>query len=467
MTRKRSGSAAKPRSGLSETVRRAFDEFLALPTFIIGLFALLAGLTYWVDTGDVGWIEPLRSWVTRRLFVDASATADLLSTIAGGIITVTSITISLLLIALQQVAGSLTAEVYDQFLRRRHNQAYFGFFVGLALFTLLVLTTVNDGFNPVMGASAAVFLTGVAMYLLIVLLYTTINQMRPEEVIHEIQRLTLESRDNQLKFLEKTLRQPRLIDAPVVPVLADDSGYVARIDLDRLDTAVREAGGAGVEIRLHVSMGTYVAFGDVIASVTSGPDAADSLDESVRRALSLERQRNLPTDPANGIGQLEMIAWTSISTAKSDPGPGLLTIHALRDLLARGADQDDVPPQQVIPVIYEDNYNERLLDAFESLGVVATESMQHQSFGEILRAFTLLFDRLPPDQQMRVEDIILRLLSGLGDHILTARLDGELQALARALENAGRTSTASAVAEAREVLGRSVGEINSRATRIK
>lgn len=60
-----------------------------------------------------------------------------------------------------------------------------------------------------------------------------------------------------------------------------------------------------------------------------------SLESLIRKAVSLEYQRDLDTDPAYGIEQLVTIGWTSISTAKSNPGPGLLAIWNLRDLLAR------------------------------------------------------------------------------------------------------------------------------------
>lgn len=151
------------------------------------------------------------------------------STIAGGIITVTSITIWLLLLALQQLAGSLTAEVYDQFLRRRHNQAYFGFFVGLALYALVTLATVNEGFNPIFGATLAFLLTIIALYLLIVLLYTTINQMRPSEVIDEIHGHILSARQGQLRFIRRTRRASRQGGASRISVTSAKSGYVTNV----------------------------------------------------------------------------------------------------------------------------------------------------------------------------------------------------------------------------------------------
>lgn len=169
----------------------------------------------------------------------------------------------------------------------------------------------------------------------------------------------------------------------------------------------------------------------------------------------------------HGIGQLEMIAWTSISTAKSDPAPGIMAIHNLRDLLARWAGEGSVAPgEPASRVIYTDTVPARLMNAFESVAVVSTESMQHQTFAEVLRAFAVLFNRLPPNQQARTEDLILRILSGLGDHILTAPLEKELSALATTLADGGRTETAAAVRKARDTLARSVGSANSRSTRL-
>ncbi|MGI9088840.1 MAG: DUF2254 family protein [Chthoniobacterales bacterium] len=127
------------RRKLGETLRRAFAEFLTIPSLVIAGFLLLAVGGYALDHVALPMLEPLRALLRGRIFRDAKATSDLLGTIGGSLITVTSITFSLLLLAVQQSAATLTPQVYDQFLRRRINQIYFGFFVGLSLYTLVVL----------------------------------------------------------------------------------------------------------------------------------------------------------------------------------------------------------------------------------------------------------------------------------------------------------------------------------------
>lgn len=459
--------ASRADSDFPDAIRRAFAEFLTLPTLIIAGFFLLAAGSYALDRAGPTWLPRLHAWLQSHLFGSAQATSELLSTIAGGLITVTSITISLLLVALQQSAGAMTSMVFDQFLRRRINQVYFGVFVGLALFALLTLASVSEDFNPVYGALLAVLATVVALYLLILLLYTTINEMRPVEIIEAIHDHTLAARARQQAFIAKTRRGPRC-SAPVrAPLRARRHGYVTRINLEAIQTS---AGGAGgdVEVVLLVSIGSFVAFDDPMAEVlASTPDVAATIGEVVRKAVRLERQRDIALDAAYGIEQIETIGWTSISTAQSNPAPGLLAIRSLRDLLARwSSDEDDAPDPEPLPIVYPDNTLPRLMTAFETLAVVASESMQHQTFAEVIHAVTALLDRLRPEEQARAEDLVLRIISTLGDHVLTADLDAALAGLMSALTRSSRIRSAGAVRAARDGLAASIGQLNSRSTRV-
>lgn len=93
---------------IRESLRRAITSFLAIPTGVVALFVLLALGTYTLDQAQIAALRPTREFMVGHVVGDPEATSNLLGTIAGGIITVTSITFSLLLLALQQSAGSLT-----------------------------------------------------------------------------------------------------------------------------------------------------------------------------------------------------------------------------------------------------------------------------------------------------------------------------------------------------------------------
>jgi uncharacterized membrane protein len=453
---------------LPQTIRRAFAEFLKIPALIILAFLALAAAATALDYAYAGPGHPLHTALREYFFRNGQATSDLLATIAGSIITVLSITFSMLLLAVQQAAGALTHQVYDQFLRRRINQIYFGFFVGLAVYTLVILATVDQPYNPVFGATVALVLTLVALVLVIVLLYTTVNQMRPVVVIEKIHDHALRARERQLAWLRRVRPVAQSSGQFESPVTAAVHGYIVRIDVDALGAAAKAADGE-VEFLLRVPIGASVAFQDEIATIRADR-AADftQLADCVRAAVHIEQQRDLDADPAYGIEQLAIIAWTSISTAKSNPSPGLLVLHSLRDLLARwSAEPAEPSPSTVerVPVVYVDDVMMRLFDAFETLAVVASESMQPQTAAEFVRTFATMFHRLPAEHQSRAEDLIRRSLSALGDHVLTAELDAAFHELVAALNVAGRTGAATEVEAARHSLAATIGKLRSRSTR--
>ena len=452
-----------------ETIRRAFVEFLKIPTFVIAGFLLLAAVMYILDEARL--VNEGRGSQEKwgGLFSDAQTTRDFLGVIAGSIITVTSITLSLLLIAVQQGAASLTSLVFDQFLRRRANQLYFGVFIGLSLYSLIILSSITPFHQPVYGVMVAGAMTLVALYMLIILIYTTIDQMRPVVIIKSIHDLTLLARERQRDLLRSTRRSPRLRGVASTRVAVDRSGFLARIDVVAIAKAVT---GGETEVTILVSVGDYVAFDDPVAEIrTTAEQHASSLRAVIREAVVLEEQRDLDTDPAFGIVQLSTIGWTSISTAKSNPAPGLLVISNLRDLMARWLQVDaafgagDGIADPAAPVVYPDNLPEQLMRAFESLAVVASESMQHQSAAEVYRTFANLFHRLPSPLRQQADDLLLRSLSGLGDHILTTELEASLTALIDALTVHDRSQSAGAIKAAQAQLALSTGRLNSRSTR--
>lgn len=457
-----------------ETIRRAFVEFLTMPTFVIVGFLILAAAVYILDETRI--VEEVQTSRARwgGLFSDAQTARDFLGVIAGSIITVTSITLSLLLIAVQQGAASLTSLVFDQFLRRRANQFYFGFFIGVALYSLIVLSSITPSHQPVYGVMVAGAMTVAALYMLIILIYTTIDQMRPVVIIKSIHDLTLRARECQLGLLRSTRRSPRLQAIARVNVTANRGGFLARLDAAAIAKAVTET-EIEIEVVILVSIGDYVAVGDPIAEIKMAREHnVSSLELAIRKAVALEEQRDLDADAAFGVEQLVTIGWTSISTAKSNPGPGLLAIWNLRDLLAHwlqsdasfgGPEGDAADP--MASVVYVDNLAQQLMRGFESFAVVASESMQHQTVAEVYRTFAILFHRLPPPLRRQADDLLLRSLSGLGDHILTSELEASLIALTVALNLDGRSQCAGAIEAAQHQLELSIGRLNSRSTRTK
>lgn len=275
------------------------------------------------------------------------------------------------------------------------------------------------------------------------------------------------ARARQSELLRRTRRTSALAAPVRHQVRASRHGYIATVDLGALEGPLNDSKGQA-EIVLSAPLGAFVARHDVIAEIRGeAGEEVDRLASAATAAIHLELQQDVARDPGYGIAQLETIAWTSISTSKQNPAPGLAVVQSLRDILSRWAhEQRPLEAEAESRIVIPDDAERRLLEAFESLAVVASESMQHQVFAEILLAFAALYDRLPPHLRDAVDDRILRSLTGLGDFVLTSELERSLVAMESVLTQAGRPSVALAVATARQELAKSRGRLASRSTRV-
>ncbi len=453
-------------------LKRAFGQFLALPLAVVIGFIVITIVIYWADQAWSAGQTPARfSWL-GQLLGDSSSLSTLLGTIASSIITVTSITFSLLLIALQQGASALTTQVTDQFLMRRTNQFYFGYFVGLSVFTLLSLVTASSIHRPIFGTSLILILTIAALCMVVVMIYDTIDQMRPTQIVRAIHQHVLRARRRETALLATTRRVPRA-DWPVVgQVRSTETGHVIAVDAGKLRAAIGEIGCGEVEVELRVPIGRYLAFGDPMATLrTRTGDAleAETLERvgrAVGAAITFNDARDLRQDPSYGIMQLSTIAWTSVSTAKGNPAPGLAVIQSLRDILARWAGDGPVAGDAGSLVVVPDVAPVEAIGAFESIFLVTSESMQATTLAHAVRAVAILLELVPGAWRDQLAEAARRMLSGLGEHVLTVELEAALGELAAALAATGFKEVGAAVEAATATLGTTLGVLNSRSTRV-
>lgn len=305
------------------------------------------------------------------------------------------------------------------------------------------------------------------------MIYNTIDQMRPAQIIQFIHDRVLEARDEDLRLLAATRRTARA-DWPVAAsIRARESGYVVRLDLPRIEEAVRRHAQAAVEIEFDITVGTYRAVNDPLFQVRCRPGttldagARESLVGETLKALTYDDGRDLQHDAAYGLHQLSTIAWTSVSTSKSNPSPGLSVIQALRDIIAHWSEDENQPLEDPSScIVYADAAPIIATDALEAVIVVASESIQSQTLTEAIKTLAILLRHVGQPTADRLADVANRTLSSLGEHVLTRQLEAALEDMAKALTERGFIVVARAVSEASAELAASLGKLNSRSTRV-
>lgn len=456
--RRGAGAAARdplrgaPEHRATNRVRRGLAEFLRVPLIMTGAFVVLGVVLSVLDAEARG--GPIRR--AAEWLVPSSGAVSLLSAVATSLLTVTSITFSVLLVAVQQSASSLTAVVFDQFLRRRANQFYFGFFVGLTAFTFIVLGMARTKPAPVYGAALTLVLTIAALVVLLLLIHSTVDQMRPQAVVRSIHQLALRARERELGLLGRTREQPRSAEgAPGRIVRVADSGYVVGIDVDRLGRVARAA-GPEAEVVVEARLGEFQIYLHPVARIVGIEEDRDDWDAEVLAAFRLDEIRDVDAESGYAVDQLENIAWANGSSALQSPYVATIAIRALRDLagrwlLAGERDRSSIAEgADALPVVYPDGAVGRITSALAALTVVTAESRQAETCAQLVQAFTDLAPRLRNEYDRTVYNDALnsalpaviqhaelphlrlalqRLRAAVGDNGADASRIGEVQAL--------------------------------------
>jgi uncharacterized membrane protein len=308
------------------------SAFWTLPSLITAVMVALAVLLIEIDrrSGPDG-----TDWAFSG---DAEAARGILSTIAGSLITVAGLSFSITIVTLQLVSQQFTPRALRNFLGDRLNQSVAGVFVGVFLYSLVVLTAVEEGEEPfVPGVSllVAFLLALAALAMLFVFINHMAHSIQVSSITSRIARLTLRAAEELYpagygeagdEEPEEVLRRWRGERQPQL-VHPDRPGFVQSVG-DLAGTI----GGSGFRIALHVGPGDFVTENDPLASVWP---PTDGCEQAVRRAVAVASARDVEQDVAYGLRQLTDIAVRALSPSVNDPTTAATCIGYVQAILER------------------------------------------------------------------------------------------------------------------------------------
>ena len=122
---------------------------------------------------------------------DASAARTVLSVISGSLITVAGLTFSLTIVVLQLTSSQFSPRILRTFFGDRLTQVTVGSYVGIFVYSILVLRSVSGSFVPRLGVTVASVLAIAAVVLLIVFIHHISQLIQVSYVTGDIAAKTL------------------------------------------------------------------------------------------------------------------------------------------------------------------------------------------------------------------------------------------------------------------------------------
>lgn len=274
----------------------------------------------------------------------------ILSTVAGSMITVTGLTFSLTVVALQVASSQFTPRLLGSFLADRGNQTVLSVFLSTFVYSLVVLRSVRSGtegtdpFVPTVAVALGLLLTLLSAAMLVYFFHHLTQQLRVETVLADLRRDILGVVDSYLPD-EDEVPAGELPDVPddAVTIRAQRSGYLHMVQVEALQ---RVAEQHEVVIRLRAAVGVHLSRGTTIAWVWSldggtvdGEDLSDELTSGIHTGIHIASERTLKQDAAFGVRQLVDVAARALSTGVNDPTTAVAAIGVLADVLTELTDR--------------------------------------------------------------------------------------------------------------------------------
>lgn len=281
---------------------------------------------------------------------DVGAAQMLLTTVAGAMATVLSLTYSVLLMALTLASMQFSPRILFGFLRDEKSQQTLGLFVGTFLYCLLLLRLLRPGpavFLPQLAMQVALLLALVSLGWLLYFLHHITQSIQAN---HLVDRIATETEVIIDEVFPQPLgdRSPAASQRPALPtgldaLTATRNGYVQLTDEESLGALARQH---GVTLHLHAGPGEFVTAGSPLVSIEPRGKLSPELRAGLTDAFDLGPVRTMQQDVEYGFRQIVDIALKAISPAVNDPSTAVTCIDHLGRLLSRLAARQE-PPQEL------------------------------------------------------------------------------------------------------------------------
>lgn len=293
---------------------------------------------------------------------DARTARDLLGSLLSGLMTMTSLVVSVTFVILTLAANQLGPRLISIFVGDRQIQSVLGLFIGTILYVILVLRTLDDTLGsqgvPHLAVTAASLLTVLCLLALLFYIHKIARSIISDNVVEAVSQ---EFRGTLRKILpdhnsdEAAPRQP--LQGQHWPLGVRKVGYVQVVDYDKLLSLACEA---DVRIAVNVRAGRYLLREGEHLDIYGKALPDEALQERIRSAFTVGTERTPAQDPEQGIRQLVEIATRALSPGTNDPFTAIAVIDRL------GAAFEEIFAHHVQPHVMRDGNGETRIVADRS-----------------------------------------------------------------------------------------------------
>lgn len=313
---------------IRDTLRDSF-WFIPLTMALLAVAGALGSVAIDHTVGN-DWVQNI-GWIWSG---GPDGARSVLSTVAGSLMTVTSIVFSLTITTLAQTSSHFGPRVLRNFTSNRFVQFTLGTFIATFVFCLLVLRTVRSveesQFIPYLSVNIGVILTLVSLTVLIFFIHHIAQSIQAETLTADVGHAIMHAVPSL--FPERTASDDLRVPAPNLEwknarqLNSRNNGYVQSVDDEKL---LRLATAHQKVLRLQARAGDFLWCGASLIQVSPASPVSDEFESSLIGCFGFGGRRSYHQDVAYSVQQLVEIGAHALSPGINEPFTALNAIDWL------------------------------------------------------------------------------------------------------------------------------------------
>ncbi len=320
-------------NGFSKWIRKTYNKITGsiafYPAIIAIGFLLLSWLMLEFDYSQMGkHFKSNFSWIRLK---DATTARSIVSTIVGGIISLTVFSFSMVMILLNQAASQMSNRMLSSMIGNRFQQIILGFYIGTIVYALFLLSSIRDIdsgiYVPALSIYLLLLLTVGDIFLFIYFLHYVTESVKFETIITRVHKKTLHTLIGIC-----TAENPPVYTAPETKgqtIYMPSSDYYQGFNEKELTNFACEHEGT---IQFLHPAGAYLLKDSPLLIFYSTKQLMEDDIKKIFMPIDLYNGQPLEQNPYYGYHQLAEVAIKALSPGINDPETAVLSIHALTDL---------------------------------------------------------------------------------------------------------------------------------------
>jgi uncharacterized membrane protein len=316
---------------VKNTYQRAVRSIAFYPVFISLALLFFALLTLSLE--NVGLITAVKKSTSYLFIEDANTARTILSTLIGGILSLTVFSFTMVMVVLSQASSNFSPRLLPGLVSNKKHQLILGFYIGTLLYCTIILISLGayELKNSTVGMSTTIAaILGICCVGLFVSFIHTISSA--VQIQNIVGRICMRTAKNMDKLLEVALSEEiplKLVrDDDFKLISANKNGYFQGFDSDLFNFDVLTKDLQLVVIPYSCQ---HIYKGDPLFK-TNRPLTKEE-EESLYFACTISKDLHDGNHPLLGLIKLMEVAVRAMSPGVNDPGTALDVVHKLGPLL--------------------------------------------------------------------------------------------------------------------------------------